>query len=174
MKSLKELLEVREPIPYRVYCDMDGVLTDFHGRFQHFSGMSPDAYEKKYGKAAFWNLVDKEVGIQFWARMEWMKGGKELWNFIKPYHPTLLTSPSKDDTSRLGKNIWVKDHIQPAPKVIFAYSEDKHKYATPLGVLIDDKKSNIEEWRAAGGIGLRCVYGNIAPVIKELKKLGFR
>ncbi len=28
----------------------------------------------------------------FWANLPWMPGGKELWAFIAPYHPHILTS----------------------------------------------------------------------------------
>ena len=74
-------------------CDMDGVLTDFEGRFEHFTGISPDEYEASYGKKAMWNLIDNEIGTVFWEKMNWMPNGQALWNFIAPYSPTILTSP---------------------------------------------------------------------------------
>ena len=56
MKNLKELLGEGYPLkeekptpPYKIYCDMDGVLTDFESRFEHFAGMSPKEYENKKG-----------------------------------------------------------------------------------------------------------------------------
>ena len=51
--------------------------------------------------------------------MAWMPKGQELWNFIKPYNPQLLTSPSRNNTSRLGKNLWVRNNLNPKPKVNF-------------------------------------------------------
>ena len=132
-KSIVELLEAfpipeqKEIPPYKIYCDMDGVLTDFEKRFEHYSGMSPKEYEKQKGTSGFWNLIDVEVGIKFWAGMPWMPQGKQLWNFISPYNPDLLTSPSRDNNSRLGKNVWVKDNLTPQPKVIFAYSKSKQR-----------------------------------------------
>ena len=167
------LPEQKEKPPYKIYCDMDGVLTDFESRFEHYSGMSPKEYENKYGTAGFWNLIDVEVGVKFWVGMDWMPQGKELWNFISPYQPDLLTSPSRDNNSRLGKNLWVRNNLTPKPKVIFAYSADKQRYADENSILIDDKKSNINEWAAKGGIALRVKDGNIAPVLEELKKLGY-
>lgn len=167
------LEEKKEIPPYTIYCDMDGVLTDFESRFEHYSGMRPKEYELKYGPAKFWNLIDVEVGLKFWTGMDWMNNGKALWEFISPYTPSILTSPSKDNTSRLGKNTWVSLNIPSSPKVIFAYSEDKQRYANPASILIDDKKSNIEQWIAKGGIGLRCKYGDTQPVINKLKELGF-
>ena len=177
--SIVELLEAypipeeKEIPPYKIYCDMDGVLTDFQKRFEHFTGMLPKAYENKYGIAGFWNLIDVEVGIKFWSDMDWMPEGKRLWNFIEKYNPDLLTSPSKDDSSRLGKKLWVKENLTPLPNVIFSYSEDKQRYANSTSILIDDKKSNINEWIARGGIALRCKDGNIDNIIDGLIKLGY-
>lgn len=178
-KSIVELLDahpIKEPkqLPkYKIYCDMDGVLTDFEKRFEHFSGMKPKQYEERFGSAKFWDLIDNQVGLEYWSKMDWMQGGKQLWEFIQPYNPSLLTSPSRQDVSRLGKSTWVKDHLTPLPKVIFAYSKDKQRYANSNSILIDDKKSNINEWTAKGGIALRCKYGNIEPVISALKELGY-
>jgi len=52
-KSLVDLLEaypipeVKEKPPYKIYCDMDGVLTDFESRFEHFTGMHPKNMKKQ-------------------------------------------------------------------------------------------------------------------------------
>ena len=55
MISLSNLFEEEKPkINYQIYCDMDGVIADFEGRFEHFTGMSPDQYRaemtQKYGE----------------------------------------------------------------------------------------------------------------------------
>jgi len=178
-KSIVELLEAypipeqKEKPPYKIYCDMDGVLTDFESRFEHFTGKSPKDYEREYGIEQFWHLIDSKIGVRFWVGMNWMPQGNELWNFISPYRPSLLTSPSRDNTSRLGKNLWVKNNLNPKPKVIFAYSKDKQRYADENSILIDDKKSNINEWNAKGGIAIRCKDGDTSSVINELKALGY-
>ena len=180
MESLKELLKEGYPLkeekptpPYKIYCDMDGVLTDFESRFEHFAGMSPKEYEGKNGTPAFWNLIDVEVGIRFWVGMPWMPEGKRLWDFIAPYKPDLLTSPSRDNNSRLGKNLWVKNNLNPKPKVIFAYSTDKQRYANENSILIDDKKSNIDQWASKGGLAIRCKDGDVNHVIQKLQELGY-
>ena len=180
MKNLKELLGEGYPLkeekptpPYKIYCDMDGVLTDFESRFEQFAGMKPKEYENSKGTAAFWHLIDGEVGVRFWIGMPWMPQGQRLWDFIKPYRPDLLTSPSRDNNSRLGKNLWVKNNLNPKPKVIFAYSKDKQRYANDKSILIDDKKSNINEWTSKGGIAIRCKNGNVDHVIEKLQELGY-
>ena len=167
------LPEQKEVPKYQIYCDMDGVLTDFERRFDFFTGMHPQDYEKKRGLAKFWHLIDFEIGVRFWVGMGWMPQGKELWDFIKPYEPHLLTSPSKNNTSRLGKNLWVRNNLSPKPKTIFAYSADKQRYANENSILIDDKKSNINEWASKGGIAIRCKNGNVDHVIEKLTELGY-
>jgi len=180
MESLNELLKEGYPLreekpkpPYKIYCDMDGVLTNFEARFEHFTGMHPQVYEKEKGVAAFWHLIDTEIGVRFWVGMDWMPQGRRLWDFIKPYQPDLLTSPSRDNTSRLGKNLWAKNNLSPKPKVIFAYSADKQRYANENSILIDDKKSNINEWTSKGGIAIRCKDGDVNHVIQKLQELGY-
>ena len=165
--------EIKEKPPYKLYCDMDGVLTNFEARFEHYSGMHPQEYEKKYGLPAFWELIDIKIGVKFWIGMDFMPQGKELWDFIKPYQPDLLTSPSRDNNSRLGKNLWVKNNLSPKPKVIFSYSKDKQRFANENSILIDDKKSNINEWTSRGGIAIRCKNGDVNHVIQKLKELGY-
>ena len=100
-KKLVDLLEAyplkenKPTPPFKIYCDMDGVLTDFESRFEHYSGMHPQDYEKKHGTPAFWELIDNKIGVKFWIGMDWMPQGKMLWDFISPYKPDLLTSPSR-------------------------------------------------------------------------------
>lgn len=168
------LKEERDIPKFYIYCDMDGVLTDFDSRFEHFAGMSPSEYKVKFGEQQFWYLIDQKVGLEFWSKMDWMSGGKRLWEFISRFpNVQLLTSPSRHNNSRLGKNTWVSSNLSPTPKVIFAYSSDKQRYANPDSILIDDKKSNINQWASKGGIAIRCQNGNVDKVIEKLKELGF-
>jgi len=167
---------------------MDGVLTDFEKRFfDKVNEVGPDYYplkdikkvvkpkdfEKLFGIEEFWKFIDQIVGVSFWVGMDWMPNGKDLWSFISKYNPSLLTSPSRDNTSRLGKNLWVRNQLSPKPKVIFAYSANKKNYANKNSILIDDKKSNIEEWKSAGGIAFRVKDGDIGPALQGLKDLGY-
>ena len=48
-------------IDYKIYSDMDGVLTDFEASFEKYSdGIPPREYENKFGKSEFWKLIDKK------------------------------------------------------------------------------------------------------------------
>lgn len=167
--SLKTNLKEETNPEYKIYSDMDGVITDFDTQFEKSSGgISPDEYEKKNGKEAFWKLIG-DKGVGFWVGMPWMIDGLEYWNYIEQYNPTLLSAPSRDESSRLGKRLWVKNNI-PGTKLVLAYAQDKQKYAAPNHILIDDRPSNIEQWRSQGGIGI--LHTSTANTIQQLKELG--
>jgi len=183
------LLEESDFIPkYQIYCDMDGVLTDFEKRFvtllqqegpKYYSKATiaqvtrPKHFDKLEGTEEFWKFIDQYIGLEFWSEMEWMPNGRELWNFIQPYGPKLLTSPSEDNTSRLGKRLWVKENLVPAPEVIFRFGDAKSDFANENAILIDDKPSNLAAFSAKGGIAIEVKDGEIQSVISKLKQLGY-
>ena len=153
---------------FKIYCDMDGVLTDFNKRFGELSAWSPEKFTEKNGKDEFWELIDGR-GVGFWVGMEWMEDGKTLWEFLQNYKDVeLLSAPSRSEHSRLGKRLWVRNH-KLGVKLNLAYSKDKQKYAAPNHVLIDDKKSNIKDWESKGGIGI--LHMSTKNTIACLKKL---
>jgi len=165
-RGLEEDLDKKE---YIIYSDMDGVLVDFNERFKRFSkGIPPTEYEQKFGKDKFWELVDG-IGVRFWVGMDWMSDGEQLWDYIKSYNPTLLSSPSRADHSRIGKRIWRKRNL-PSTKLVLAQARHKQNYANPNSILIDDRESNIDQWIKAGGIGI--LHTDTASTIDKLKELG--
>ena len=154
---------------YTIYCDMDGVLCDFDKRFMEFSnGIPPSEYESKFGKKAFWELISKK-GVGFWVGIPWMSDGKQLWDYIKPYNPSLLSAPSSEESSRLGKRLWVRNNI-PGTKLILRQAEQKQEFANPNAILIDDRTSNIQQWIDKGGIGI--LHTSADETIKQLKEYG--
>ena len=166
MKTLAQLLLTEEDLnpKYQIYCDMDGVLTDFENRFvdmlrekgrEYFSKevisqvKRPKDLKKQTSEEEFWEFVDA-MGEEFWSEMPWMPNGSQLWDFIKTYDPIILTSPSYQNTSRLGKTQWVQQNLKPKPPVEFKFGEAKADFATPTSILIDDKPSNLSAWKAEG------------------------
>ena len=65
--------------------------------------------------------------------------------------------------------MWVKNNL-PGTKLILARSTDKQKYADENSILIDDRPSNIDQWRSQGGIGI--LHVSAEDTIQQLKKLG--
>ena len=183
------LLEESDFTPkYQIYCDMDGVLTDFEKRFvsllqqegpKYYSKAviaqvtRPKHFDKLEGSTEFWKFIDQHIGLEFWSEMPWMPNGRQLWDFIQPYGPKLLTSPSRDNTSRLGKRLWVKENLSPAPEVLFRFGDAKADFANENTILIDDKPSNLRAFASKGGIAIECKDGDVSSVINELKQLGY-
>ena len=158
------------PMEYKIYSDMDGVLTDFDKSFEKYSkGIPPREYEEKFGKDGFWKLIDGEGKVGFWVGMPWMEDAKQYWDYIKNYDVELLSSPSRSETSRLGKRLWVRNNM-PGIKLTLAQAYNKKNYAEPNHILIDDRESNIEQWKEAGGIGI--LHTSAADTINQLKALG--
>lgn len=161
-----KLKEIFDQLNYKIYCDMDGVIADFDNRFKEYSGYSPKYFKDMWGVDEFWKIID-EGGVEFWSYMDWMPDGRELWAFIKSYKPSLLSAPSREESSREGKKIWVQREI-PGTELLLSPAYEKQKYANPKSILIDDRESNIYEWKNAGGIGI--FHTSAQSSIKELKK----
>jgi len=176
--SLKELMFEDIAKAYDIFVDMDGVLTNFEGRFEQFAGVTPDEYISQksiqFGKdkayEQFWDLVDEQVGVRFWAGMPWMPEGEELYKYIKKYKPTILTSPSRNENSKIGKGVWVKRNMSDTPLKFGYQAQGKARFAGPNKILIDDRTDNISAWKAAGGIGI--LFKSTEQVKNELSKLG--
>jgi hypothetical protein len=163
-----ELARLREEeTQYIIYCDMDGVLVDFDRGYQELTGMTTQQADAMGGDT-FWEPLTK-AGAKWWITLNWMPDGKQLWNYIKKYTPILLSAPSKQESSRLGKRVWVKREL-PDVKLILRPASQKQQYASPTSILIDDREKNIDQWEAAGGIGI--LHTSAANTIEQLKQLG--
>lgn len=155
---------------YEIFSDMDGVLVDFDTKFiDHSGGIHPRDYDDEHGRTAFWDLIDIQGGVDFWATIPWMPDGKTYWNYIKKYKPQLLSSPSLNEVSRIGKQKWVDNNI-PGTKLNLAFSQEKKNLAKPNRILIDDRKDIIEGWIGNGGIGI--LHTSAKNTIEQLKQLG--
>jgi hypothetical protein len=156
-----------EETQYTIYCDMDSVLVDFDRGYQELTGMTTQQADAN-GVSAFWDPIS-QAGAKFWITLNWMSDGKQLWDYIKKYNPILLSAPSREESSKLGKRVWVKREL-PGTKLILKYAPQKQEYASPTSILIDDRQKNIDQWEAAGGIGI--LHTSTANTIEQLKQLG--
>ena len=150
---------------YKIYCDMDGVIVDFDKGYKELTGRDASF---DIPKEEFWAPISK-AGAPFWIKLKWMPDGKQLWDYIKGYNPDLLSAPSREESSKMGKRIWVKREV-PGAKLILRSAERKQEFATPNSILIDDRADNIQRWKDAGGIGI--VHTSAADTIQQLKDLG--
>lgn len=150
----------------KIFLDMDGVLTDWDEAVRqlgHGEALRENAPERD--RAEMYRAINN-AGTDFWANIEWTPDGKRLWEIVKMFHPTLLTSPGRFPYAIRGKKIWIKENIPGTP--VF-FSRNKSEYAERDAVLIDDQKNNISAWREAGGIGI--YHQNTDDTEKELMSL---
>jgi hypothetical protein len=161
-----EALEPKKTSKFKIYCDMDGVLVDFEDGYERLTGKDIRGNHVK-GDGDFWKPIT-DAGVKFWTGLKWMSDGKELWNYIKGYNPELLSAPSREESSRIGKYVWVKRNL-PGVKLLLKKAERKQDYATPNSILIDDREDNIQRWKDAGGIGIH--HTSAASTIQQLKDI---
>ena len=160
-------LQEQEDPKYKIYVDMDGVLVDFDGGYEKLTGMTTRAADEK-GPEFFWKPISK-AGAKWWITLNWMPDGKQLWDYVKKYNPELLSAPSREEASKLGKRVWVKREL-PGVKLILRSADKKQEFASSNSILIDDREKNIEQWKSAGGVGI--LHTDAASTIKKLKELG--
>ena len=129
----------------------------------------------------------------FWANLPWMPGGKELWAFIAPYHPHILTSPMKDPSQRerngseMGKVFWIHENLGKLSEEQEVHmGHDKYRWAVnkdgSFNILIDDWDKNLGPWSYHTGgkkggpyskYAIQCANGNYQAAIAKLKEHGF-
>lgn len=152
---------------YKIYVDMDGVLTDWEKQFEKLFGVPVKTYEQEHGKDKRYELVHKN-SPNFYATMPWMKDGKVLYNFIKEF-PTEILSHATDPECKQGKETWLSDHDITLKQNLVQEREDKAKFATTNSILIDDREDNVNEFVNAGGVGI--LHKDATDTINKLKEI---
>ena len=175
LKKFDEFLLERRGGGFRIFCDLDGVLVDFDRGFKELpentERLAPKEYEKKHGKNSIWPIIDK-LGESFWENLDWMKDGRELWDYLKQYDPIMLSAPSRHPGCLTGKTKWVHRNLgidqEPVLKPTdftkdtrLVLAQHKHEYVEPCKrildkqpILIDDFSKKLEKWSSAGGTGV--------------------
>ena len=68
----------------------------------------------------------------FWRDLEWMPGAKKLWNFLKPYEPSIMSAYARTEpNSAKGKEEWLKKNVEPLPRgrINLVMRSEKQKFA---------------------------------------------
>ena len=164
MRTFKEFTEKE----ITIFCDMDGVLTDFMNGVNKYTGsLEQDAIEK-------FLLSDFGTSKKWWVSLDPMPDAMKLWKYISKYEVQILSACPficKDDKTVIaGKKAWVKKHLKPSPsKVNIVQRKDKKTFAAPNHILIDDHIKNTRDFESAGGVGK--VHTSAIKTIKQLKSL---
>ena len=194
--------------PYQIYCDMDGVLVDFESgavkavnrelqsgnpKFPEYAERAVQALGRDYitlddiqkysstqvEAAHEYMYILLEDDENFWANIDWMPDGRQLWDYIRQFESYILTAPMDKNGksgSLVGKMHWIKKNLgfndeELREKVNF--SHEKWRYAKnhdgKPNILIDDFESKVKPFLEADGIGI--LHTSAPKTIRILKSI---
>lgn len=151
-----------------LYLDLDGVLADFAAglppEFHCGTGRLPDAIDK-----LMWDHIYAQDA--FFRNLPPCPGALAFVDQVAHLHPVILTAchPEHYEDVAAQKRAWVHKHLG---KHIPVLPVAKGKYKAlfmhaPGDILIDDYDRNINNWAAAGGIGI--LHRDFATTTRSLQ-----
>lgn len=165
-----------------IFCDLDGVLVDLNAGYKEATGMELSEADQyyNYDHDLFWEKPKQDP--EFWINLPKMVDADVLTKYLDDvrhgwFHVFVLSAAVKDyRTCSTQKRIWVNKHTNfSAEYVHIVRRSEKKLFATSKGkpnLLIDDYQKNIDEWEAAGGVGIRYEPGrNIHHVLNQIELL---
>ena len=152
-----------------IYLDMDGVLTDFEGRWQMLYGESPKETRARKNMSEKWdNFV---LSGQF-STLPTFPGWEELLAAVRATGAKIEILSSSGghkfhDTVTKSKKAWLKNHGIDFPVNIVPGRRLKAEYADASKLLIDDTPDVIMSFHEAGGYAIQ--HDSAARTIKMMK-----
>lgn len=159
---------------YRIFCDLDGVLADFDRGIVELTGKKPLDPNSNRDDAEMWQAVEKAPN--FYGDLYPMPDMYNLWAYIRPYNPIILTGLPRMEAAERQKRGWCKEWLGEDVQVITCKSREKILEAqkvvevgeTPL--IIDDMTKFKDLWEVGGGVFL--VHTSVEDTIKQLQERG--
>lgn len=171
------------PDQFEVYVDLDGVLSNLDKGmekiYREVLGVEEKHDDNKVGTCDLytkkvWDACGtyQENGGELWYELELMHDALELWEYVKPYNPQILSATGPEQfNAEPQKRRWVAENLGEDVIVnLTRKASEKAKYATPQSILIDDKTKAIIPWTNKGGIGI--LHHATHSTINYLKYLG--
>jgi 5'(3')-deoxyribonucleotidase len=161
-----------------IYLDLDGVLADFGlaARTLLFKTQDELDINGRWPDKEWVSIRDQQ---HFYRNLPLMPRARELVTLARGFRDTLgwdlyiLTAiPHKNDMPHVfhDKIDWVNDYFSDIRVHFGPYSEDKQHHCQPGDILVDDRVSNCEEWRARGGIAVK-VGSNYGLALDKLAQI---
>jgi 5'(3')-deoxyribonucleotidase len=168
---------------FTLYLDMDGVLADFNARAAELLGAPPEDIlqtEKRgrWPKDQWCRLIEDQhfyrhlpktqiadrvidLALRFQDELGWTV---RLLSAIPKDNDMPAAFHDKIDWfTELWPNAGFRVHFGP-------YSHDKHRQCTPGDILVDDRTSNCEEWRQAGGRAIQVLADSPEDALEQLER----
>jgi hypothetical protein len=139
-----------------IFWDLDDVLADFNGYVNKTLNTN-----YKVGEQMLYSEWE-ELRTNHQRLFRELKPKRDVidiaYSLIKSgnIHVRILTALPLDEHSvwqyaATDKIRWCDEFLLGIPVFFGIYAHDKHRHCKPGDLLIDDKRSNCEEWNAAGG-----------------------
>lgn len=157
---------------YHLMVDLDGVLADLDKLVKERTGMTFEQLRASGSGFTKFVAAEREANRTIFDNLDKMPDADQLWDYVVKYKPDILTATGYPTEKATAEKIrWVMDNLSGYDKILVTVSgADKHKYAAPNHILIDDRMKAIGPWREAGGIGI--LHTSAKDTISELKSLG--
>jgi 5'(3')-deoxyribonucleotidase len=155
----------------RLYVDLDGVIADFdeYALRTHNIPPSKGVYAvEDWNKLATNPRIYRDL-IKTPYADDLVNQCKKFCETNNNYEMIFLTAVPKGNDVKFAfydKVLWVLEHFRDIPVHFGPYSKDKYKHCKKNDILIDDRLSNIVEWKDAGGIAI--LHTNYTNTIREL------
>jgi len=152
-----------------IYLDMDGVIADFVKRYKELYRLEPREAEKE---KKFDHYFDQFIADENFATLDMMDGAWSGIEFLrKAQVPTQILSSTANekryDTISKQKMVWLQSKGITFNPIFVPGKRLKQQYAAPDKIIIDDTPSVIDQWTAAGGIGI--LHKNWPDTLATLK-----
>jgi len=152
---------IRATADTKIYLDMDGVLADFFAEYAKLAGVTSGSY-RDIPPAKADPTLNQMIGTDFFLRLPKFPTADSLVKLVLGYVKSydICSSPLRGDhkNSEHWKREWIKKNLNPQPsEIVITGQKERHAInadGSP-NILIDDRGSNIANWRAKGGIGIK-------------------
>ena len=141
-----------------LYLDMDGVVADFDEYAARTLGIPPSS--GIYPNEVWYKLASNARLYRDLIKTTYADELVFQCSTIAKQHgydlKFLTAVPKGNDVpwAFYDKVIWAQKHFSGIPVMFGPFSKDKHVHCQAGDILIDDRASNIDEWRAAGGLAI--------------------
>jgi len=152
---------------------MDGVICDFHKRYEEMFGETPERDDKS---KKFHKNFDEFIEARSFATLDMMPGAIALIRSLEELYaeygvPTEILSSTastkRHEVIKAQKEEWLHNHGVLFKQNFVPGKQLKPQFAEHDALIIDDTVSVIDAWRKAGGLAIW--HNNVPATLAMLK-----